>query len=139
MITIGLPASLLSLLFVTASAKPITLLAERQATQQINIQFSVSEAQFRAFESSNTLRSYFQSQGHNYNLTYCLQRWKPSLQTEYYLNAPILFQSFSYIPVSPMTSFFTGFVVALVLYVHGSLSSCLPSSLSPHHLENETK
>lgn len=66
----GLPISLLSLLLVTTSANPITLLAERQTQQQINIQFSVSEAQFRTFENSNTLRSNFRSRGYNYNFNY---------------------------------------------------------------------
>ena len=66
---LGLPSTLLSLLIVTASAGPV-LLAERQATQQVNLQFSVPEAQFRTFENSNTLKSYFQSKGYNYNLNY---------------------------------------------------------------------
>lgn len=48
-------------------------------------------------------------------LTYYLQRWMPNLETEYYLNAPIFFQSFSEIPIAPMTSFFSGFIASLVL------------------------
>ncbi|EMF12399.1 OPT superfamily oligopeptide transporter [Sphaerulina musiva SO2202] len=47
-------------------------------------------------------------------LTYYLQRWMPNLETEYYLNAPIFFQSFSEIPIAPMTSFFSGFIASLV-------------------------
>ncbi|KAI5363743.1 hypothetical protein Slin14017_G057070 [Septoria linicola] len=66
---LALPATLLSLLLVTASATPVALLAERQS-QQINMQFSIPEAQFRTFEDANTLRSYLQSRGYNYNLNY---------------------------------------------------------------------
>lgn len=60
---------LAQLLLAIASATPLALLTERQS-QQVNIQFSVSEAQFRSFENANTLRSYIRSRGFNYDLNY---------------------------------------------------------------------
>lgn len=57
------------LLLAIASATPLALLVERQS-QQVNIQFSVSEAQFQSFENANTLRSYVRSRGFNYDLNY---------------------------------------------------------------------
>ncbi|CAK1367038.1 unnamed protein product [Cercospora beticola] len=60
---------LAQVLLTIASATPLALLAERQS-QQVNIQFSVSEAQFRSFENANTLRSYVRSRGFNYDLNY---------------------------------------------------------------------